>query len=95
MANFKIQIVEEQHFIEGNRYFAFLKQQQGENTWETMIIACNIKPNDYLDMCEKLSGLKFRLEQLGNNVEIVLEFEPDPNFATYEDAMKYLENEGN
>ena len=28
MAKFKIKIVEEQHFIEGNRYHAFLMQEQ-------------------------------------------------------------------
>lgn len=94
MAKFKIKIVEEQHFIEGNRYHAFLMQEQGENNYEQMIIACNVKPNGYLDMCEKLGGLKFRLESLGNEVETFLRFDKDPNFETEEEANEYLMNKG-
>lgn len=94
MANFKIKIVEEQHFIEGNRYHAFLLQPQGEHDYVQMILACNVKPDGYLDMCEKLGGLKFRLEQLGNEVDTILRFDPDPNFETQADADEYLENKG-
>lgn len=94
MANFKIKIVEEQHFIEGNRYHAFLLQPQGEHDYAQMILACNVKPDGYLDMCEKLGGLKFRLEQLGNEVETFLRFDPDPNFETQADADEYLESKG-
>ncbi len=93
MANFKIKIVEEQHFIEGNTYHAFLMQKQG-NDYVQMIIACDIKQDGYLDMCEKLGGLKFRLESLGNKVETILRFNPDPNFETKEAADEYLENKG-
>lgn len=93
MAKFKIKIVEEQHFIEGNRYFAYLMQPMSDG-YNQMIIACNVKSSDYLDMCEKLDGLKFRLESLGNEVETLLRFDPDPNFETEEDANKYLENKG-
>lgn len=93
MAKFKIKIIEEQHFIEGNRYHAYLMQEQG-NQWEQMIIACNVKPDGYLDMCEKLGGLKYRLESLGNEVETFLKFDPDPNFETQADAEEYLMNKG-
>ena len=94
MAKFKIKIVEEQHFIEGNRYHAFLLQPKGENDYAQMILACNVKPDGYLDMCEKLGGLKFRLESLGNEVETFLRFDKDPNFETEEEANEYLMNEG-
>lgn len=94
MAKFKIKIVEEQHFIEGNRYHAFLIQEKCENDYAQMILACDIKPDGYLDMCEKLGGLKFRLESLGNEVETVLRFDPDPNFETQADADEYLKNKG-
>ena len=93
MAKFKIKIVEEQHFIEGNRYHAFLMQEQG-NDYAQMILACDIKPDGYLDMCEKLGGLKYRLESLGNEVKTFLRFEPDPNFETEEQANEYLMNKG-
>lgn len=85
-----IKIVHEQHFIEGNRYKAFLYQ----NNECLCCLITGVKPNDYLDMCEKLDGLKLRLEQLGNTVETLTVFEPDPNFETEADAQEYLENKG-
>lgn len=85
-----IKIVHEQHFIEGDCYKAFLIS--GNN--QVICLTANVKPADYLEMCEKLDGLKIRLEQLGNNVETVIKFESDPNFETEADAEEYLENKG-
>ena len=82
-----IKIVQEQHFIEGDRYFAYI-----ETNIELILIASNVKSDGYLDMCEKLDGLKFRLEQLGNTVEIKTEFRADPNFDTAAEAEEYLNN---
>lgn len=89
MAEVTIKIVQEQHFIEGDRFHAYLIQ--GENT---MIIACNVKPLNYLEMCEKLDGLKIRLQELGNKVRTLVKFESDPNFETEADADEYLNNKG-
>lgn len=85
----KIKIVHEQHYIEGDRYKVFLIQ--GE---ELICLVAGIKTDKYLDMCEAINGIKFRLEQLGNNVEIVNKIEPDPNFDTEFDAIEYLETKG-
>ena len=82
-----IKIVHEQHFIEGDRYNAFLCQNG-----ECICLAAGVKSDGYLDMCEKLDGLKIRLEQLGSIVETVIRLEPDPNFETAADAEEYLNN---
>lgn len=84
MATILIEIKHQQHFIEGYNYLAFLIQPA---TGKTILIG-TAKEDTYLDMCEKLEGLKFRLEQLGNNVVVSTVFEPDPNFETLDDAMK-------
>lgn len=89
MAKIKIKIVQEQHFIEGDRYHAYLEQNG-----EVLIVACNVKPSEYLQMCEKLDGLRFRLNDLGNDVIIKTEFNRDPNFETEEQANEYLMNKG-
>lgn len=86
-----IKIVHEQHFIEGDTYKVFLYLD------DKSCICCltaNVKPKDYLDMCEKLDGLKIRLEQLGNNVETITKFEADPNFETAAEAEEYMANKG-
>lgn len=83
----KIKIVHEQHYIEGDRFKAFL--MQGE---QLICLVANIKSDKYLDMCEAINGIKFSLEQLGNNVEIINKIEPDPNFETLADAEEYLAN---
>jgi len=84
----KIKIIHEQHFIEGDRFKAFLISGNDQ----VICLCADVKPDAYLDMCEKLDGLKFRLEQLGNNVETVIKIEPDPNFETATDAEEYLAN---
>lgn len=91
MAKMTIKIVHEQHFIDGDRFHAYLEQPE---TRQSIIVACAVKPDDYLNLCEKLGGLKWRLTDLGNDVSVVNKFEPDPNFETYEDAMEYMENKG-
>lgn len=91
MANIRIRIVQEQHFIEGDRFFAYL---ESPDTKTIQIVACNVKPNELLSMCEKLDGLKIRLEQLGNTVEVRTVFRDDPNFESREQAEEYLENKG-
>lgn len=90
MAKIKIKIVQEQHFIEGDRYNVFLNQQGRAQ----IIIACNVKPDAYLQMCEKLDGLRFRLTELGNDVSVETVLERDPNFETQEQANEYLMNKG-
>ncbi len=85
-----IKIVQEQHFIEGDRYKAFLYQ----NNECLCCLVSGVKAKDYLDMCEKLDGLKIRLEQLGNSVDIITKFEPDPNFATEAEANECIMNKG-
>lgn len=95
MTKFIIKIVEEQHFIEGNRFNAFLMQQQGKGIqYVSMPLACCVKPKDYLDLCDNLNGLKTRLTLMGNEVEIITRFDPDPNFETEADADEYLANKG-
>ena len=89
MAKIKIKIVQEQHFIEGDRYHAYLEQNG-----DSMIVACNVKPSEYLQLCEKLDGLRFRLHDLGNDVYVETVFEHDPNFETEEQANEYLMNKG-
>lgn len=90
MAKIKIKIVQEQHFIEGDRYHAFLAQEGGSQ----IIIALNVKPDNYLQMCEKLDGLRFRLTELGNEITTETVLERDPNFETQEQADEYLMNKG-
>ena len=83
----KIKIVHEQHYIEGDRFKAFLIQ--GE---QLICLVAGVKTDKYLDMCEAINGIKFRLKQLGSNVEIINTIEPDPNFETLADAEEYLAN---
>lgn len=90
MAKIKIKIVQEQHFIEGDRYNVFLNQQGRAQ----IIIACNVKPDAFLPMCEKLDGLRFRLIELDNEVSVETVLERDPNFETQEQADEYLMNKG-
>ena len=89
MANITIKIVQEQHYIDGDIFNAFLEQENKQ-----MIIACNVKPEDYLQMCEKLDGLRIRLQELGNNVWIKIKVNPDPNFESEVDANEYLMTQG-
>lgn len=86
-----IEVVKEQHFIEGDRFFAFLHQGEGEHR-VTMILARDVKPEDYFSMTESLGGLKIRLEMLGNQVETKITEHSDPNFETAEDAAEYMDN---
>ena len=84
MATIIIEIKHQQHYIEGYNYLAFIQQPA---TGATMLIG-TAKEETYLEMCEKLEGVKIRLEQLGNNVVVSTKFEPDPNFETAEDAAR-------
>lgn len=87
MRTIKIEIQQDQHFVVGDEYHVFLKQEN-----RTIAIAMQVKAQDYLKMCENLEGLKWRLEQLGNKVIVETKFIPDPNFKSYEEAAEYLEN---
>lgn len=84
-----IRIVREKHYIEGDRYFAYL-----ETSGQMICIASNVKPANFLQMCEKLDGVRFRLSELGNYVEATTEVREDPNFETQADAEEYLNNKG-
>lgn len=86
----KIKIVHEQHYIEGDEYKAFLISENDQ----VICLTAGIKNDGYLDMCEAINGIKFRLEQLGRTVEIVNTIEPDPNFDSEFDAIEYLETKG-
>lgn len=90
MTEIKITIKKQIHYIEGDTYLATMEQNGS-----TIVLAVNIKSNAFLDMCEKLEGLKFRLEQLGHNVSVKTLELPDPNFESYEEAMEALEKRHN
>ena len=91
-----IKIVKEIHYIEGNRYNVYITG----NCSEYMCIASHVKEKDYLDLCEALNGLQFRLNQVGrigkpvsqwtDNVKLVTEEWCDPNFESAADAEEYL-----
>ena len=88
MAAIVLKIVCEQHYIEGDEYFAYFIHPA---TGATVLIA-TAKDENYLDMCENLHGLKARLEMMGNVVVISNKFEADPNFEASADAEEYLAN---
>lgn len=88
---YTIKIVTEQHYIEGNKLHVFLINGEGAHT-NTMPLAINQHPDHILQIAETLDGLKFRLEQLGNDVKIKNVVEPDPNFKSEEEAEEYLNN---
>lgn len=88
---YTIKIVTEQHYIEGNKLHVFLEQGEGVHK-NTMPLLINENPNNILKISENLDGLKFRMEQLGNDVEIKNVIEPDPNFESAEAAEEYLNN---
>ena len=84
---YTIKIVTEQHYIEGNKLHVFLI-----NDINTMPLVINENPNKIVEIAESLDGLKFRLEKLGNEVEIKNVINPDPNFKSAEAAEEYLNN---
>ncbi len=84
---YTIKIKTEQHYIEGNKLHVFLI-----NGTNVMPLVINENPNNIVKIAESLDGLKFRLEQLGNEVEIKNVVEPDPNFESAEAAQEYLDN---
>lgn len=88
---YTIKIVTEQHYIEGNKLHVFLINGEGANA-NTMPLVINENPNNIVEIAESLDGLKFRLEKLGNNVEIKNVVNPDPNFESAEAAQEYLDN---
>lgn len=90
MAAIVLRIVHEQHFIEGDSFLAFFVHPATGGC--TLIGTANNET--YLDMCERLEGLKWRLEQLGNEVVVYNKFDPDPNFETKADAEEYMRNKG-
>lgn len=91
-----IKIVKEINYIEGNRYNVYITG----NCSEYMCIANQVKEKDYLELCEALNGLQFRLNQIGrigkpvsqwtDNVKLVTEEWCDPNFESAADAEEYL-----
>ena len=85
----KITINQHQHFIEGDDFMITLTQ--GNNT---IVLASNIKQKEYLKTMENLEGLRWRLEQLGNTVEVKNVFWKDPNFETEDEANKCLMEKG-
>ena len=86
-----IRIITEQHYIEGNRLHVFLVNGEGANA-NMMPLVINENPNKIVEIAENLDGLKFRLEQLGNEVEIKNVIHSDPNFESAEAAEEYLNN---
>ena len=86
-----IKIKTEQHYIEGNKLHVFLINGEGANA-NIMPLVINENPNNIVKIAESLDGLKFRLEQLGNEVEIKNIVEPDPNFESEAEAEEYLNN---
>lgn len=88
---YTIKIVTEQHYIEGNKLHVFLINGEGANA-NTMPLVINENPNKIVEIAESLDGLKFRLEKLGNDVEIKNVINPDPNFESEEAAQEYLDN---
>lgn len=87
MSIVKIRIIQQQHFVDGDRFLVFLEQESSD-----ILIAYGVKQQEYLQLCEKLDGLRWRLQDLGNEVVIKNEFEPDPNFNSYEEAMECLDS---
>ncbi len=88
---YTIKIKTEQHYIEGNKLHVFLINGEGVHS-TTMPLVINENPNNIVKIAENLDGLKFRLEQLGNEVEIKNVVEPDPNFESAAEAEEYLNN---
>ena len=88
---YTIKIVTEQHYIEGNKLHVFLINGEGVHA-NTMPLVINENPDKIVEIADNLDGLKFRLEQLGNDVEIKNVVEPDPNFESEQAAQEYLEN---
>lgn len=84
---YTIKIKTEQHYIEGNELHVFLI-----NGTNVMPLVIGENPNNIVKIAENLDGLKFRLEQLGNEVEIKNVVEPDPNFESEAEAEEYLNN---
>lgn len=84
---YTIKIKTEQHYIEGNELHVFLI-----NGTNVMPLVIGENPNNIVKIAESLDGLKFRLEQLGNEVEIKNVINPDPNFESAEAAEEYLNN---
>jgi hypothetical protein len=62
------------------------------NGTNVMPLVIGENPNNIVKIAESLDGLKFRLEQLGNDVEIKNVIEPDPNFESAAEAEEYLNN---
>lgn len=88
---YTIKIKTEQHYIEGNKLHVFLISDEGANAIAIPLVI-NENPNNIVKIAENLDGLKFRLEQLGNDVEIKNVIEPDPNFESAAEAEEYLNN---
>ena len=84
---YTIKIKTEQHYIEGNELHVFLI-----NGTNVMPLVIGENPNNIVKIAENLNGLKFRLEQLGNDVEIKNVVNPDPNFESAAEAEEYLDN---
>ena len=85
-----IKILQEQNYIGGDEYFAFLVLHAGEHDIEMPLAICK-EQKEFFDFVDSLSGIKWRLEQLGNTVRTVNEFVPDPNFDSFEEAQKVLD----
>lgn len=90
-AKIKIEILKEIHYIEGNKYHAFMYQGE-EPHRRTFVLAINVDPIGFFDLTKKLTGVQTALEKLGLTVELSFQTVPDPNFDTAEDAAEYLEN---
>lgn len=84
-----IKILHEQHYIGGDEYSAFLILDAGEHTIE-MPLAVHKKQDEFFDLVDSLSGIQWRLEQLGNTVRTVNEVWSDPNFNSLDEAENYL-----
>lgn len=87
-----IELVTEQHFIEGNCFHAFLHFGEGKHR-VTIPLATAVPNDDYFKLTETLGGLKWRLESLGNTVDTRVKEIPDPNFDNGDEAAECYEME--
>lgn len=85
---YTLKLVTEQHYIEGDKLYLFLEMGEGEHK-KSMPLVIDENPNNILAVADCMDGLKFRLEKLGNEVEIQNIFRDDPNFDTEEQAQDY------
>ena len=85
-----IEIVTEEHFVEGNEKIVFLKSGDPQHEI-TIPLSYGVKSDELLELMDCIDGLKFRLEQMGKRVKIVEKINHDPNFENQAEADNYLQ----